>query len=864
MNRLHRHIAFALAATASLLVWVRALAADSAQFDLIGPSLAGTVVRGTTALPLTQVPGFQGGDHLTLRPELPGNQSAEYLMVAVFLRGSTNPPPKDWFFKCEAWTRACTEKGLELTVPPGAQQLLIFFAPKTGGDFKSLRSAVQGKPGAFVRAAQQLNQAALDRSRLDQYVADVRQVEATDPAALKEVAPLLARSLAIKVDEKCLDRIPSMQVACLTQSNESLILNDGRETSMVSTLTSGPASDLAFQAGSAAKLDSGAYIPYIGSLFDIARLMDTFHTAHYQYIPALTTRQDQRLVLMLNTPPSFHDPQSVLVATLPAIEPAQRPALHTVDVDRAYCAYQSPLVLAVEGAPLLFSTAYAHELKLNVIGADGTTTSLPARADARRGGLIVDTSALGATDIDESRAASLSGVWGFDSFEGPAFRLAKPQSQSWKLAAGDDALLADQENTLHMQGGSSTCIDDIRIVQQDGRKLGASWKADRNDSIEVKVPLRGVDPGPLSLEVRQFGQPEPQRIAVSAFANAGHLDGFTFHAGDTDGTLRGSRLEQVESMQLKGFGFTPGVPDTDDGAADALPMTANDAQGVDALKAGESLEATVRLKDGRRIPLKVTIGAPRPRGVLIAKNIQRAPANGTSIELADADELPLDATLAFSVRTLAPQTIAKDQQIEVATADGGNSILMSVANSRLTLESRNVAVAKLQPAADFGPSAFGLLQFRLITQGVAGDWQRLALLTRLPVLNSLQCPGATEKSCVLSGSNLFLLDMVANNRKFAGAVRVAEGFPGNSLEVPSPADGKLYIRLRDNPAAVNAANFAMPLPSALAPNPAPAPLPAGTPVPAPAATGTATGAGTGTTAQPSNPAPKVTPQPSPQ
>jgi hypothetical protein len=335
MKRPHRRIALALAATASLLTCLRAQAADSAQFDLIGPSLDGTVVRGSSTLALTQVPSFQGGDRLTLRPELPKSQSAEYLMVAVFLRGSTNPPPKDWFFKCEASGRECTEKGLELTVPAGAQQLLIFFAPKTGGDFRTLRSAVQGKPGAFVRAAQQLNQAALDRSRLDQYVAAVRQVELSDPATLKDTAPLLARSLAIKVDEKCLDRIPSLQVTCLTQGNESLILNDGHETSVVSTLTSGPASDLAFQAGSAAKLDSGAYIPYLGSLFDIARLMDNFHTAHYQYIPALTTRQDQRLVLMLNTPPSFHDPQSVLVAALPAIETAAHPPLHTVDTDKA-------------------------------------------------------------------------------------------------------------------------------------------------------------------------------------------------------------------------------------------------------------------------------------------------------------------------------------------------------------------------------------------------------------------------------------------------------------------------------------------------------------------------------------------------
>jgi hypothetical protein len=83
----------------------------------------------------------------------------------------------------------------------------------------------------------------------------------------------------------------------------------------------------------------------------------------------------------------------------------------------------------------------------------------------------------------------------------------------------------------------------------------------------------------------------------------------------------------------------------------------------------------------------------------------------------------------------------------------------------------------------------------------------------------------------LSGSNLFLLDSIANNRRFTGAVRIAEGFPGNSLDVPSPADGRLFIRLRDNPTAVNIANFALPPAPVLPPTPV---LPPATVLPAPA------------------------------
>ncbi|MFT3907013.1 MAG: hypothetical protein QM718_11960 [Steroidobacteraceae bacterium] len=827
-------------------------AAESAQFDLVGPSLRGTVTRGDATLPLTQVPNFAAGDRITMKAELPINQSAAYLMVAAFLRGPTNPPPDDWFFRCKTWVKACTEKGLTITVPAGAQQLLVFFAPKTGGDFKTLRGAVQGKPGAFVRAAQQLNQSALDRSRVDLYIADVRERSLTNPAALKDEAPLLARSLAIKVDEKCLDRIPALQLPCLTQSHDALILNDGSQTSMAATLTSGPASDLAIQAASTPKLDSGAYIPYIGSFFDIARLMDNFHTAHYQYIPALNATQGDRLMLMLNTPPSFHDPQSVLVAALPPIEAAQRPALHAVDAAKAYCVYQSPLVLAVEGAPLVFSTGYSRDLALQVAGADGQTMLLPARADARQGGLVIDGAALGALDVDTARAATVRGSWGFDAYEGPSFRLVKPQGRPWALASGEETtLVAGQESTLHAQGGSASCIESIRLARADADQLDVDWKETRPGLIEMQLPLRNVDPGPVTLEIRQYGVAQPQQIALRAFAGSARLDGFTLYAGDAIGTLKGAGLDQVASLELKGYGFTPGVPQAGDGG-DELPMTANDAQGVAGLKGGENAEARVLMKDGRKTTLKVAIGPQRPRGVLIAKDIKRAAAAGTPIVLADDDELPLDATLTFSVRALAPQTIPRDLQVEVATADGSNSTLLSVANGRLTLESRNVAVANVQPSADFGPSAFGVLQFRLVMRGVGGDWQRLATLTRVPTLSGLRCAPNGEGNCTLSGANLFLIDSIANNAKFRAPVRVAEGFPGYALEVPRPSDGRLYIRLRDNPGVINTATFDVAAPvvtpaapaGSVAPEPTlPSTPPASTPVvPAPAAAPTSVSA----------------------
>src|SRR5579863_10075506 len=450
--------------------------ADPAPFDLAGPTLEVKVTRGAKTLPASQVPHLNVGDRVWIKADLPASQSAHYLMVAAFLSGSTNPPPESWFFPCKAWTGKCSHDGLTVTVPEGAQQVLVFLAPETGGDYKTLVSAVRGRPGAFVRTSQDLNQAALDRSRLERYLSSIRALNDAEAPKLAEAAPLLARSLAIKVDEKCLDRIPALQAPCLMQGNESLILNDGHSTSIVEALTSGPSSDLAMEASFTPQLSYGYYSPYIASVLDIARIFDSFHIAQYQYIPALATQRQDRLELTLNTPPSFHNPKSVLVTALPAVEQAQPPPLHAVDPKEIYCARASSLVLPVEGAPLVFSTGYAHEVHLTLTARDGPSIDLPARADAAQGGFVIDTAGLGSVKLGDSVRGSLHGLWGFDTYNGPSFQLVNAHAQNISLTPGDQgALIVGREETVHLQADSASCIDSIMLKDPAGKQLKADW-----------------------------------------------------------------------------------------------------------------------------------------------------------------------------------------------------------------------------------------------------------------------------------------------------------------------------------------------------------------------------------------------------
>ena len=812
-----------------------AVHADPAAFDLAGPNLELTITRGARSLPAAQVPNLAVGDRIHLRADLPKGQGAHYLLVATFLRGATNPPPDDWFTHCETWKSPCASDGITLTVPAGAQEVLVFLAPETGGDFRTLVNAVRGRPGAFVRTSQDLNQATLDRSRLEAYLAAIRRIDAQDPSQLKDAAPLLARSLAIKVDEKCLGRIAVLQAPCLAQGRESLILDDGHGASIAQQLTSGPASDLAMEASSTPQLRSGYYGPFIGSAFDIARILDSFHTAQYQYIPALITAHGAHVQLTLNSPPSFHNPKSVLVVALPPVEAPQFPPLHAVDPQEVLCARHDRLELPVDGAPLVFSGAYAHDVALRLTRRDGTVAEVPVRADAARGGFVADAEALAPLDTSEPLRAALHGEWGFDPFTGPSFLFASARDQSWQLDPADGAdLIVGRPATVHLRASSVSCLEELTLLDPAGKPQKVEWRKLSPREVEAKLPLQSTAPGEAYLVVRQYGLGEGQRLPLRTFTEAGHLESFAVHAGDTEGVLQGTRLDEVAGLTFEDVEFAVGNLATSEGR-DQLTMQSAPGHAVHPQKAGETLSAHVRLKDGRTQDVRVSVDAARPSATLITRSVSATGGGGNlSIHLAGEGELSLQAQLTFSLRAQSPPAFGHADKVEVATAEGAASVMLGVADGGLVLQSARVAVATLEPRKVFDASAFGPLHFRRIVAGVPGPWQALATLVRLPTLQTLDCPAAEPSACTLSGSDLFLLESVSADAGFGQPTRVPDGFTGATLRVPRPGPDGLYVRLRDDPSVTSLIRVAANVPAS-PPTAAPDPTPPSLPAPAPMA-----------------------------
>jgi hypothetical protein len=822
----------------ALLLYCTILHADAARFDLTGPPIDVHVTRGGRTLPIAQVPNLRPGDKIWLRPDLPPTQSVHYLLIAAFLRGSTNPPPDNWFTEIQTWNKKVRNEGVTITVPDEAQQVILFLAPETGGDFSTLRSAVRGRPGVFVRASQDLTEAGFEQARIETYLANIRRVPPDDPKALAEHSDFLARTLNLKPNGDCFKKPVDAQASCLTQAGNQTLLDDGHGQTVADTLSNGTGTDLINQASYTQLAGAGVYSAYVGAIVDLVRIMSSLHVAKYQYIPAIAFPSGEALNLRLNTPPSFNNPKSVIVIGLPAIQASVPPPLRPADPKQISCLIKPGVVLLVDGAPLVFSTAFAHDLVLHLDGP-GPGTDIPLSPDAYQGGLVLAHPAARkplafgsvptddpqnppshpattiATTAPESSAPAgtnaisgvVKGYWGFDAFSGPVLNLQDTPGKNWKFAEGK-TLIAGEDNHLSLSSTGTACIDKISVDVGPGKEIDAQWKqTDKPATVDVSASLKSVDPGDLHLSIRQFGDAKPDIVSTKTYSEPASLKSLELHAGDTTADLNGTSLNQVEKLTINNLVFSPtqaatstSTEPTAQDASTSLRLALPTNTPAPQLHVGERLNASFSLKDGRTLSLPVTVAPARPSVTLLSKSIGQSSTN--SIHLADENDLPADQQLTFSLKSAVP--FPRSGILEIANADESLHTTLSVASGNLVMQNHNTLLATLDPLKAFGASAFGPLRMRPVSpDGTTGDWLPLVTLVRLPTLKELHCPTDTTQPCTVSGSSLYLVDSIATDPDFTTPTTVPEGFIGNTLSLPRPAKTGFYLKLRDDPTATN-------------------------------------------------------------
>jgi hypothetical protein len=879
----------------------RANAVD-ARFDLIGPKIDVRVTRidaqgNPQTLPIASVPNLQPGDRLWIHSDLPPSQSVKYLLICVFLRGTTNPPPEDWFTRIETWNPKVREEGTFVTVPDEAQQALLFMAPETGGDFNTLKSAVRGRPGTFVRASQDLNEAGFEEARIERYIADIRRVPPSDPTELQRRSDLLARTLALKPNTDCFKRPVDTQFTCLTQTGAQIVLDDGHGQTVVNSLANGPGSDFITQASYTQAFGAGVYSAYVGAVVDLVRILANLHTAQYQYIPAISFPQQEAMNLRLNTPPSFHNPKSVLVIALPAVQKATPPPLRPADADNIACLIKPSVTLPIEGAPLVFSTAFAHELVLHLNTPAGAPVEadIPLTADAYAGGLVLQQTPqhhvplrdplapAGVTAVPTGRrpasdatakptaptaktttptakpqpepvmiTGTIQGRWGFDSYTGPTVPLQQLPGSDWHiLSAPDNAtssseIIAGHTAQLLLVSTGTACVHTI-TARPTGHTndLTITFKPEAHPAkpgdpipLALTVPLEhDLTPGDLHLAIQQYDQLRADELSARTFSEPAAVTAVEFHAGDRTLLLKGTRLAEIDHLNLGDLTFTPApassdeAPPTPDTPA-TLHFTLPANVPAPPTRAEDHLTAKITLRDGRSLSMPVTVSNARPIITLLHKTANPAP--GTDIQLTNVDDLALNSSLTFTLKS--PSSFPRNGQIEIETLDGTLRTVLTLAPSGgLLLQDPHTLVATLDPLRSFGPSAFGELHLRAIYPPAtprnnlhpdaaetvatddlnwpASDWVPLANLVRLPTLSLLQCPVEAAQPCTLTGKNLFLLDSLSTAPTFDNPVAVPDGYTGSTLAVPHPTAATLFLKLRDDPSSVDSAILPTPPPT---------------------------------------------------
>jgi len=224
-----------------------------------------------------------------------------------------------------------------------------------------------------------------------------------------------------------------------------------------------------------------------------------------------------------------------------------------------------------------------------------------------------------------------------------------------------------------------------------------------------------------------------------------------------------------------------------------------------SLASGKSYEARVELKDGRVLKTPVSIDPPRPQISLLNAGVQNdAAASPSPVQLGNTKDFPVDSQLVFFLKSEQPSNFPRDEKVEVAAEDSGFHTTLAVSDGSLMLEDAHTAVGRFKPLVRFGSSAFGSLRLRAIAaDGATGDWLPLGMLVRFPSFKQLRCPKLANKPCQLIGADLFFAASFAATPAFDNPIEVPAQFTGTQLLVPHPANGTLYLKLRDDPETVH-------------------------------------------------------------
>jgi hypothetical protein len=311
-----------------------------------------------------------------------------------------------------------------VTVPQDAQQMLVFLAPEAGGDFKTLMGAVRGRPGAFVRTSQDLNQAALDRSRLERYLIDGSRAQRHGPGEALAGRAVVGAQPRHQGRRKMPRPNPELQAPCLMAG--SGVADSQRRPQHLHRR----GADL----GARQRPCDGSELHAAAEL----RLLQPVHRIGARYRDASSTPSTPRSISTSR--------RSVLRTATSSISRSTRRLRSTIPnrcwwwrcppSSRLSCRRCTPSIPRKSTARDARRWSCRWKERRWCFRLRTRTTCVEPRRKRReilesagdrrcasQGGFVVDTKSLGSVVLGDNVQATLRGYWGFDPYQGPTFRL---------------------------------------------------------------------------------------------------------------------------------------------------------------------------------------------------------------------------------------------------------------------------------------------------------------------------------------------------------------------------------------------------------------------------------------------------------
>jgi hypothetical protein len=758
-------LGFSLSATAATAT------APASELSHPGPILTAYVQRGEERLPIFLVDHLHKGDKLSVTTNKAEKGDGTWLLVLATIAPITNKVDAQSFDLSEHADAAAIDITADDQVP------IIVLAPQVRTMF-GLHTSFSESATLIVEAIKSDPQRFVDLQKIDQidYAVAVlaSALDAVIQSQKSEQAMAAVKALAAKFGVKYIDP------ACF---KDSAVNTKCVAISIVSSkdMTVPSSDDLWSSSG---PNSSGAKIPTdISASLKVVTEASTYlvnkYGDNYDFAPSSGHRQEggDHIQLIANARFKSGDVKTAYVYVASWFT-GKQPEVAVAGKLPA-CLVKGELIASVKG--LLPLKNYWHDWKL-VLHEPGTAT-VAGRFNAlefkpENGEYAFDFKK-GGQDLPmegELLDATLEGKFGFaDAIVAPFKVTVSSNDHLLDRVSGLDSLVAGEHAKLRFGGiDGNTCIEQLAVAA-DGKTL-ASSSADARS--ELSIDFGKIDPGPATLEIRQYGV-APQELPIVVKKRKAHIQRMVHFDLETDVTADGDNLERIDSI-LAGHDVCHAINDAGAAAASTSTTTSTSTTRVFAcpaeIAANANFPAQVTIRHLEQEPASfdfpVTKIGARPHMTIDGANaaiVTILSAKGLQWNLNSDDQLVTeDSGLGILLHAFGGYRLSHGPYVlQLKFADDPQTEQTPISVPLMSDLSHNelrtrtpVSFANAQLPSVVNPI---LYRVQHLPTGLVGDWQSLnRSVVYFPQLGSVSC-GANGSGFLIHGNQLELIDWASND-----------------------------------------------------------------------------------------------------